>query len=192
MQNTALDKAKRIYNEMAALADKNGVISPDKVRQLNSEQLKYLGTVTPKVVKDGVTTDAGGYVPLTFKDKKKYAIQLQNGQIKVLEGDNITQAESGSYHVDKDGGFNPQMSTNITNMATNILNEQVKNASGKQEDASYNAVNIAANGEEQPTFSQPTKKTIRASDIHSKASAAGYSDAEYKKILIKNGIKITE
>lgn len=145
MQNTALDKAKRIYNEMAALADKNGVISPDKVRQLNSEQLKYLGTVTPKVVKDGVTTDAGGYVPLTFKDKKKYAIQLQNGQIKVLEGDKITQAESGSYHVDKDGGFNPQMSTNVTNMATNILNEQVKNASGKQEDASYNAVNTATN-----------------------------------------------
>lgn len=193
MQNTALDKAKRIYNEMAALADKNGVISPDKVRQLNSEQLKYLGTMQPKEVDaNGVTTQAGGFMPLTFKDKKHYAIQLQNGQIKVLEGDKITQTESGSYHVDKDGGFNPQMSTNITNMATNILNEQVKNASGKQEDASYNAVNTAANGEEQPAFSQPTKKTISAADIHSKASAAGYSDAEYKKILIKNGIKITE
>lgn len=193
MQNTALDKAKRIYNEMAALADKNGVISPDKVRQLNSEQLKYLGTMQPKEVDaNGVTTQAGGFMPLTFKDKKHYAIQLQNGQIKVLEGDKITQTESGSYHVDKDGGFNPQMSTNITNMATNILNEQVENASGKQEDASYNAVNTAANGEEQPAFSQPTKKTISAADIHSKASAAGYSDAEYKKILIKNGIKITD
>jgi hypothetical protein len=190
MQNTALDKAKRIYNEMAALADKNGVISPDKVRQLNSEQLKYLGVEQPTTVdNNGVKTQISGFKPLSFDKDKKYAIQLQNGQVKVLEGDNITQAESGSY---KGGSFNPSMSTDITNIATNVLNEQVKNASGKQENASYNSVNTAANGTDQPTFSQPAKKTISSSDIHAKAAAAGYSDAEYKQILIKNGIKITD
>jgi hypothetical protein len=105
-----------------------------------------------------------------------------------LEGDKITQAESGSY---KGGNFNPSMSTNITNIATNVLNEQVKNSTGKEIGA-YSTVNEASNGEEQPVFSQPTKKTISSKDIHTKAAAAGYSDAEYKKILIKNGIKITE
>lgn len=189
MQNTALDKAKRIYNEMAALADKNGVISPDKVRQLNVEQLKYLGVEQPAAIDEATgKTLSAGFKPLALDDNKQYAIQLKNGQIQVLEGDKITQAESGSY---KGGNFNPNLSTNLTNIATNVLNEMAKNSTGKEIN-DYNAVNTAANGEEQPTFSQPTKKTISASDIHSKASAAGYSDAEYKKILIKNGIKITE
>jgi hypothetical protein len=189
MKNTALDKAKRIYNEMAALADKNGVISPDKVRQLNVEQLKYLGVEQPtEVNNNGVKTQVSGFKPLTFDKDKQYAIQLKNGQIKVLEGDKITQAESGSY---KGGNFNPSMSTNITNIATNVLNEQVKNSTGKEIGA-YSTVNEASNREEQPVFSQPTKKTISSKDIHTKAAAAGYSDAEYKKILIKNGIKITE
>lgn len=193
MQNTALDKAKRIYSEMAALADKNGVISPDKVRQLNVEQLKYLGVEQPtEVDNNGVKTQVSGYKPLSLTDKNgnvlPVAIQLQNGQIKVLKNAQQSESGSGSYK----GTFDPTSSTNITNMATNILNEQVKNASGKQEDASYNSVNTSANGEQQPTFSQPTKKTISSGDIHAKASAAGYSDAEYKRILIKNGIKIIE
>lgn len=152
MQNTALDKAKRIYNEMAALADKNGVISPDKVRQLNVEQLKYLGVEQPtEVDENGVKTQVSGFKPLTFNKDKQYAIQLKNGQIKVLEGDKITQAESGSY---KGGNFNPSMSTNITNVATNILNEQVKNASGKEINQ-YAPVDLSTNSDGQ-TQSQNT------------------------------------
>jgi hypothetical protein len=192
MQNTALDKAKRIYNEMAALADKNGVISPDKVRQLNVEQLKYLGVEQPtEVDNNGIKTQVSGYKPLSLTDKDgnvlPVAIQLQNGQIKVLKNAQQSESGSGSYK----GTFDPTSSTNITNVATNILNEQVKNASGKELNA-YNPVNTAANGTEQPSFSQPAKKTISSADIHTRALAAGYSDEEYKKVLIKNGVKITD
>jgi hypothetical protein len=189
MQNTALDKAKRIYNEMAALADKNGVISPDKVRQLNVEQLKYLGVEQPtEVDNNGVKTQVSGFKPLSFDTDKKYAIQLQNGQIKVLEGDNITQAESGSY---KGGSFNPSKSTNITNVATNILNEQVKNASGKEIN-DYNAVNTATNsdGQTQQTQNQQPQMQDIPTGSANDFKAAGWTDKQIKIALKAGKIRV--
>lgn len=40
------------------------------------------------------------------------------------------------------------------------------------------------------TVNKPNKNEIKASDIPSKAKAAGYSEAEYKKLLKQRGIKI--
>lgn len=37
---------------------------------------------------------------------------------------------------------------------------------------------------------EPAKKSIKASDIKSKAKAAGYSESEYRALLKKNGVKI--
>lgn len=132
--NGAIERAKRIYTDMLKLTDKNGVISPDKVRQLNIEQLKYLGIEAPqKRDVDGTIIDQGGFKPLTFEDKVPYAIQLKDGNVQVLKDATINETGSGSYK----GQFDPTKSTNIYNIGTNILNEELKNAGSKELNSYY-------------------------------------------------------
>lgn len=45
---------------------------------------------------------------------------------------------------------------------------------------------------QQPKPQQPSKKTIKKSDIATKAAAAGYSEDEYKKLLQQNGVQIVD
>jgi hypothetical protein len=136
--NGAMVKAKRIYSDMLKLADKNGVISPDKVRQLNAEQLKYLGVEQVETSETGVPRSIYKSLDLSTMDKDgkkvtEYAIQLVDGQIKVLKAADkydgkLIQKASGSY----EGMFDPSKSTNIYNVGTNILNEQLKTAGSKE------------------------------------------------------------
>lgn len=130
-KNGAMIKAQRIYNDLKQLADKNGVISPDKVRQLNSEQLKYMGIEEPTIRdEDGTITQQGGFKPLDLKGR--YAIQLDNGEVKVMG----VHPNKKDIEFSKDGSliglWDNTRSTNIYNMGTNILNEAVKNSAGKE------------------------------------------------------------
>lgn len=136
--NGAMERAKRIYSDMLKIADKNGVITPDKVRLLNTEQLKYLG------IEKLVTSDAGSttsvFTPLSFKDEKgkdvPHAIQLVDGQIRILK--NAEKSKNSPSYL---GQFDPEKSTNIFNIGTNILNEELKN-SGAKELNSYMGVDV--------------------------------------------------
>ncbi|MEO7045142.1 MAG: hypothetical protein ABI091_07510 [Ferruginibacter sp.] len=146
MKSSALEKARRIYADLSKLADSTGTISPDKVRQLNVEQLKYLGAERSNTSNAGVTTNS--YMPLSFVGSdgksKETAIILDHGQIKVLrpqEGKTTLEKLPDGRFV---GAWDNERSTNITNTATNILNEQLKNA-GSKELSSYAPVDYAQN-----------------------------------------------
>lgn len=123
-KNLAFQKAERIYNSLTKLADSNGVISPDKVRQLNQEQLKYLGNEV--VNDDGLGHVKSIYQPLQVDDK--HAIQLVNGEIKVMRDVDANKAKNGRYY----GTWDNTKSSNITNIANNVLNEQLKVAGSKE------------------------------------------------------------
>ena len=156
MKSSALAKAQRIYGELKNLADAQGVISPDKLRQLNSEQLKYLGGLTTVVnpTNGNQTTE---YAPLKISSQS--AIQLRNGQIQVMnpvEGETqLRKTEDGRYM----GHFDNASSTNITNVATNILNEQLKNA-GAKELNSYAPIDYATNEGGQTQNATQDKKPV--------------------------------
>jgi hypothetical protein len=187
MQNTALDKAKRIYNEMAALADKNGVISPDKVRQLNSEQLKYMQIFVPQHYdKEAEKVIPGTFQPLTVDDKT--AIQLQNGQIKVMSVRKPIKESDGTVRYA--GKFDPTMSTNITNVATNILNEQVKNASGKEINQ-YAPVDLSTNSDGQQA-QQQEQTYMAGGKSYSKKDllGMGYTEEQINQAIQLGNVKV--
>ena len=122
VKNGAWIKAQDIYNDLKKLADVNGVISPENLRKINQEQRKYMGGET--VVKQEDGTLKTFYTPLTFADKT--AIQLVNGEIRVMN--NAEKLENGTYQ----GLWDNEKNTNISNMATNRLNEENKNAGSKE------------------------------------------------------------
>jgi hypothetical protein len=123
-KSIAFQKAERIYNSLAKLADANGVISPDKIRQLNQEQLKYLGSEV--VVDDGMGHVKSLYKPLEVDDKN--VIQLVNGEVRVMSGVDQAKTQNGRYY----GNWDNTKSSNLTNIATNVLNEQLKTAGSKE------------------------------------------------------------
>lgn len=141
VKNGAMERAKRIYSDMLKLADSNGVISTDKVRQLDQEQLKYLGIETVTTSDQGVPRSV--FTPLQFKNKKgdevPVALQLVNGQVKVLK--DPRKLESGQY----EGLFDNEKSTNVFNIATNVLNEELTKA-GTKELNSYMPIDLGTGG----------------------------------------------
>jgi len=133
--NGAMERASRIFADLKKLADKDGIITPDKIRQLNSEQLKYMGTEVPEQRdEDGKIISSGGFKPLDLNyDNSQYLIQLDdNGNIKILKPKtgkkNLDRTPSGNY----EGQWDNAKSTNIFNIGTNILNEELKNAGSKE------------------------------------------------------------
>lgn len=186
MKSSALAKAQRIYGELKNLADSNGVISPDKIRQLNSEQLKYLGGMTPtKNINTGETSTV--FTPL--KATGQTAIQLQNGQIKVLRPASgreiIDKTDNGAYI----GQFDNASSTNITNIATNILNEQLKNA-GTKELNSYAPIDYATNSDGQQTEVQSKSPVILTGKVDPAQLRQGQAYSVNGKTYIWDGSKL--
>ncbi|HQV55017.1 MAG TPA: hypothetical protein PLX17_05850 [Chitinophagaceae bacterium] len=199
--NGAMERAKRIYADMLKIADSNGVITPDKLRQLNVEQLKYLGIEIPEERdKDGKIITAGGFKPLDLSGKK-YGIQLVDGKINVF-GPRKVNGKEVEIEVLKDGmlvgNLDNTKSTNLYNIGTNILNEELKN-SGAKELNSYMGIDVTGGittntdgGGTTTSGSTKTKTEINRSDIPSKAAAAGYSAKEYEVLLKANGVTIKD
>lgn len=126
IKNGAWTLAESIYSDLTKLADANGVISPDNVRKLNNEQRKYLG------IESGTTV--GIFNPLELPETS--AIQLTNGEVRVLN--NAKKLEDGRYS----GKFDNTKSTNIRNIATNRLNEELRN-SGSKEINTYMGIDVS-------------------------------------------------
>ncbi len=185
--NGAMERAKRIYADMVKLADANGVISPDKLRQLNVEQLKYLGIEVPQErSEDGTIINSGGFQPLSFSTPQT-AIQLVNGEVKVLE--NAEKLPNGAYK----GQFNNTKSTNLYNIGTNILNEELKNSGAKELNA-YWGVDVTgattsntdgggttASGS--TTSKSNTPKIVTAATIKSKVGTQGFEGYTEKELI---------
>jgi hypothetical protein len=177
--NGATERSKRIYAGLLQLTNADGIITPDKVRQLNVEQLKYLGTEVPDERDEttGVVTVKGEFKPLDLSSDKEYAIQLKNGNIQVLapkEGDKrLKKLNSGQYV----GVFDNKKSTNIFNIATNVLNEELIKA-GSKELNSYWGVDVTGNPTKF-TNEQSTQITTNSNTINPNISDNKLTDAQY-------------
>lgn len=142
VKNGAMERAKRIYEDLRKIADKNGTISPDKIRLLNVEQLKYLGIEQVDQSTTGVAKSI--FTPLTFTPDNEYAIQLDNGQVNVMkpkDGKRLGKTSTGGFS----GDWDNTKSTNIFNIATNILNEELTKA-GTKELNSYMPIDLSTGG----------------------------------------------
>lgn len=142
VKNGAMERAKRIYDDLVKLSD-GGIISPDKLRQLNVEQLKYMGIEAPEQRDaDGKITSSGGFKPLDLSGDKTFAIQLVNGEVRVLS--DATKYQKGKEE-GYTGTFDNTKSTNLFNIATNILNEELQKA-GTKELNSYMPIDLGTGG----------------------------------------------
>lgn len=179
VKNSALERAKRIYGDLQKLTDKNGVISPDKIRSLNSEQLKYLGTeVTETNTNTGISKTSFQPLDLSVTNSDgevstEYAIQLINGEVKVLRpkpGKKNLEKSSDGFYV---GNWDNTKSTNIFNMGTNILNEELQKA-GSKELNSYAPIDF---GDLQNTTSVSDSKKVSVS-----AGGSSEKPVDYNKL----------
>lgn len=136
VKNGAMEFAKRLYGDMQKLADKKGVISPENLRQLNQEQLKYLGT---QVINTNENTGVVSVSQTPMVVGENDAIQLVNGEIKVMK--DARKLADGTFA----GAWDQTRTSNIFNIGTNRLNEQLKNA-GAKELNSYMPIDMGIGG----------------------------------------------
>ncbi len=202
--NGAMVFADRIFGELKSLADANGVITPDNLRKLNVEQLKYLGIEEPETVDANGIKIKGGFKPLDIKGADKdnrYGIQLtEDGRVNVFSKAKVLP--DGRI----EGMLDPKKSTTKFNIATNRLNEELKTA-GAKELNTYWGVDVTGaptsntSGTTSTSSGSSTSgaastgtapKTISRSALATKAAESGYTTAEYEKALKEKGIKITD
>lgn len=197
--NGAMERAKRIYSDLVKISGKDGIIDPDEIRKLNVEQLKYLGIENVETSETGVPRTVFKPLELGSKeDKSKYAIQLVNGEVRVMKG--AEKLPDGRYK----GKWDNSKSTNLYNIGTNILNEELKTA-GSKELNSYWGIDVTGSttantdgggtttsGSTKSQTTQPTRTEINRSEIAAKAAEAGYSAKEYEALLKEKGITIKD
>lgn len=163
--NGAIVFADRLYKEMQEIADKNGVITPDNLRKLNVEQLKYLGIEQPESI-DPATGDKikAGFKPLDLTGDKdnRYGIQLIDGKINVFSKAQVLP--DGRL----EGLLDPGKSTTKYNVATNRLNEELKSA-GAKELNSYWGIDVtgAPTSNTSGTTSTSSGSTTATTDLNS-------------------------
>ncbi len=185
-----------MYGDLSKLADRNGVISPDKLRQLNVEQLKYLGVEVPDAIDEETgKVIKGGYRPLDLaptlddkgKAKSRFALQLVNGEVKVLE--DAKPLADGRFV----GKLNNSKTTNIRNIATNRLNEELKN-SGSKEVNTYLGIDVTQSGTSNTigggTSSSSSNTTVLSGKVDPSTLQSGQSYSVGGKSYIWNGKKL--
>lgn len=120
-KNGALTFAGDLYGQMQKLAT-NNIITPDKLRQLTKEQLKYLGTYREQT-KGDITTKGLEELKLGAND----IIELDNGKIKVMRDAKYDKKSSKWI-----GKWDNTATTTVTNVATNRVNEENQLSGGKE------------------------------------------------------------
>jgi hypothetical protein len=205
VKNSALERAKRIYGDILKLADENGFISPQKIRQLNTEQLKYLGTDLTTTSENGVAKTTFTPLSLPSVDKEgnaiEYGIQIKDGEIKVMApepGKNKLGIYNGGYT----GYFDNSKSSNIFNIATNVLNEELQKA-GSKELNSYMAIdngdlkktttenNIGGSSSQSASFSSSSSFSIKGKPYtKTKLNEMGYTDEQIQQAIKLGNINV--
>lgn len=146
VKNGAMIRATRILEDLRKLSKfNNGIIGPDQIRKLTQEQLKYLGTNVVETSDTGVPRNV--FKPLEFDPKTEYAIQVfKDGRVMVMKPkDGETKLEvldGGRKYV---GLWDNTKSTNLTYVATNIVNEQLEKAGAKELNA-YLPIDLGTGG----------------------------------------------
>lgn len=183
----AVSFAANIYSQIKALADKDGVITPDKIRQMTAEQLKYLGIEkAEKRDTDGKVLQSKGFEPMVIEGDE--IIQLDNGKIKVMKG--AKQSADGRWH----GQWDPTRTTTTTNIATNRLNEELKTA-GSKELNTYIGIDSddgasddgAGTTETKETTDEPAPFSTKGLTPVKKGSDTYYVDPKTRKVYNSKG-----
>lgn len=210
VKNGALSRANGIFNDLKGLADSEGFISPDKLRQLNVEQLKYLGIEAPieRDPETGRVLQSGGFRPLDLSgdngvDAKGNAVQKTNygiilspsGDIRVMKNPHKDPNKTSGYVY---GEFDPTKSTNLRNVATNILNEELHKA-GSKELNSYLPIDLGDQGNVSENTvggsnsvsgkSLATYKVGGTQYTHDQLNKLGYTDDQIKQAISLGNIK---
>lgn len=180
VKNGAIIFSERIYEDLKKLSDENGVISPDKARQLNQEQLKYLGIEKTVTNEDGTSAPKSVFTPLSIGEND--AIQIENGAIKVLI--NAKKLPDGRYS----GAWDNTKSTTIYNIATNRLNEELQKAGAKELNA-YLPIDLGTGGVSTNTVGGSTTVSGSTTTKNGYSNATILKDGQGKSIEagVKNG-----
>jgi hypothetical protein len=147
VKNGAVLFAEKIYNDVGNAAsyqqrDANGklvqaILTPDDLRKLNVEQLKYMGVEGENLTDQSGKVIKGGIKSLKLEGKE--VLEVKDGQIRVLS--DAKKLPDGRYV----GNWNREKSTNLSNIATNRLNEELRNA-GAKELNSYMSIDTGTGG----------------------------------------------
>ncbi len=136
MKNGATIFAERMVDRLKKLADSNGFISKDKLRQLTVEDREYLGFEAIGEPDEEGKEGKVALRPLSFDGLKDYGIQIQGDKIMVLvpkPGEDKLGTYTGKNGTTGyTGNWDNTRSTTTGNIATNRLNKQLKNAGSKE------------------------------------------------------------
>lgn len=164
--------------------------------------LDLFGATSPIRIQSGTEDGAGGQI-LNGVVYDKNGDVKKGGQIKVKREDlpaeftNVIKSGSGQKYIPEftifDIGDDGKLKA--AHLPSGVANRQQINDFQTQIQVSKKGVQKKTFGlntsTEQPK-QQPAKTEIKSSDISSKAKAAGYTEKEYRSMLIKNGVKIID
>lgn len=145
-KTAALAFAKGMFADISSKAsqrtsDGGYILSPDDIRKLGQDQLKYLGVETP-IERDatGKIISSGGLQPLSLNktDDKGNVISKD---VLLLEPDGTLKVlKDATWNPDKkmwEGSFDQERSTSVWNAARNVLNEENVKAGSKERNAYF-------------------------------------------------------
>lgn len=190
------DKVKE-QNKTSAGGEKGGIQNPaimfgthvDRLKSIFDKNTDPRTTVTIPLDKVDLNTRAALNMDskdasITYRRDGSYVINSKKGATRVGTLDELKQ---GYIDVVK-GGKDPTQNTSFQSGAEGAFNKTFGSNQGQDIWNNWNG------GTQQPTqapgLSKPSTKEIQESDISGRAASAGYTESEYRQLLIKNGVKI--
>lgn len=163
VSNNAYNFAVNRYKSLQLLADKEGIVHSDKLSNLTSEDLKYLGSEKPEVRDaNGKIIQSAGLYPLDLNQVYKDGDELPKGKKIGDKVDVVLKVTDGKIFVLKDavvndngtmvkGNYDNTSSTTVDQMATLRLKEELK-SSGPKELNAFMGLDANSKGEISNTF----------------------------------------
>lgn len=169
----AKDYASGLFTKLQGLADKDGIIPADKLKELTADELKYLGTSETKDNKFTIN-------PLKLGSKDNLRVN-KNGTIQVL------QNEKNFFSKDKVN--EPKgAAIDLKNIALNKLGDVLVTSTGK-ESASYEALKSLYNTKPEDKKQTGGFDPAKYSPI-TKGGITYYVDPTTRKVYNENGEEI--
>lgn len=196
----ALDFATTIYNQIASTGKKDAdgggtvILTPDNIRKLTAEQLKYLGAYQDVTIPDPsddtkkVTTK--GLQPLKLNSND--VLELQDGKISVLRNASYDN-KTGKWVGRRDNTG----TTTISNIATNRINDE-NQLSGGNEVNGYIGIDdpTGENSNQQSSSSSSESSGETKSDVPefstSDLTEVGWTPTQIQQATSAGKIKITD
>ena len=169
----AKDYASGLFTKLQGLADKDGIISSDKLKELTADELKYLGTSS--TVDNKFTIK-----PLEIGDNSKLKVN-KNGTIQVL-------TKKGHWFKPDEENVPKGAAIDLKNIALNKLGDVLVTSTGK-ESSSYEALKSLYNAKPEDKKQAGGFDPAKYSPI-TKGGVTYYVDPATRKVYNENGEEI--